>query len=221
MKKTILSVLAFSSFIFSCTNSITVNPSSPSPSTSASTSTTDPSIMPSSSVSSTPITSASPVVSATPSASTSSKPKECSNATFTVGQQVSGTEFFAISCPQVKIGTKWTYSTVGADISVEITGLSNGVYTVKTIVAGKESITSTSNPTGSTIDSNITVTYEGTESVTVPSGTYVAYKASYTTTQNGIQSKNIFWMDKNVGTVKVKSEISGFTFDTVLKEFIN
>jgi hypothetical protein len=222
MKK-LLSSLLFIGFIStSCTTS---SPSDSNPSSSPSPANASPSGSPQ--ASSSPVSS--PAASPSPSASAPAQTANnqgCANLSLTVGQQVSGKEFFSQACFTPKVGTKWVYTTLGKDVSTEITAKNgDGTYTVTVSSdAGTKTVTS-SNPSGNTENSDdIALTYEGTESVTVPAGTYTTFKASGTQTKSGATSKYTYWLAKEAGTVKVVVEITNpiaYKTETVLKEFKN
>jgi hypothetical protein len=225
MKKSLLSLFIASIFIYSCSTnvSVTSNPSS-SPSASGSASATP---APSQNPQATATPSTAPTPAPTPTAGNTT-PIACNTATYSVGQQISGTEFFSLSCPAVKVGTKWTYTALNNEVSLEIIAKnSDGTYTSRsTTTSGPVKEFTSTSPNGNTESTdNMTITYQGTESVTVPAGTYNAFKGTTTRTDSGATTKLTFWMDKSVGTVKVKSEtsVSGFNVnvDTVLKEFKN
>jgi hypothetical protein len=225
MKKSILSLFIGSIFIYSCSTSVSVTPNASSSPSAASSTAATPAPSQNPQASATPVT---PTPKPTATAAGNSTPIACNTATYSVGQQLKGSEFFSLSCPAVKVGTKWTYTALNAEVSVEIIAKNNdGTYTSRTTTTSgpAKEFTSTS-PNGSSESAdNMTITYEGTESVTVPAGTYTAFKGTTTRTDSGATTKLSFWMDKSVGTVKVKSEtsVSGFNVnvDTVLKEFKN
>ncbi|MFN8670694.1 MAG: hypothetical protein U0457_01260 [Candidatus Sericytochromatia bacterium] len=222
MKKKISLLLLSLSLIFSCNNTSTPNTSNSAiPNSSSSPTSSNPSSSPSNQ----------PTVSAPTSFSCEAEP------TLTIGQEFDKTIFEKLTCnAKIKVGTKWVYSssTIAGtiDSGVEITAIKDGMVTSKIdiIVNGsKQTKEYTSKYGGGYVDQDqdtLKFTYQGKEDVTVPSGSYPqAYKITTSKTQQGFTVNLTYYIAKDVGAVKVISEMNNIPVigsqktEVVLKEF--
>lgn len=207
MKKiNVLSVFIASLICYSCstTTQVNINPSA-SPSSTSSGASVSPSDMPSTAPSSdtTPSPSVSAPASTTPVTSNCIEP--------VVGQTYDVT-FFANYCPPpVKVGTKWVYSTTAAgtsaEVSTEILAIQGNNYTVRTKGPNIDR-TDTSTYLGyQDIKSDTKFVYQGKEDVSVKAGSYPgSAKLTTSSTANGYTTNLTYWVAKNVGVVKVKTD---------------
>ena len=205
-----LSLFLTSIFCVSCsTLQVTSPTSSSSPSASSSPIASDPLTSASPSMSPSPSNTSSP----NPSSSASVNPVTSSCIDLTVGQVYDSTVFGKYCPPVAKVGTKWVYSTsafgTNLDTALEVINIQGGIYTLRLTGPNIDKTIQSSNAGYQDAKSDAKYTYQGSEDVIVPSGSYSA-AAKLTTSQtdsaSGTKTNLTYWLAKNVGVVKVKSD---------------